>query len=197
MTTPEDVPPYRLMLPTGWVQRPADRESIRLLIERTSDVFRSQHRPDLDSQMRGILEQAYRKMQQGRVFALYLQEDVAPEDVLPMSITAALIDGQLGGTLDRQVAGLFRDRDADFLGEDRQIVRWQADTVNDGEFAGSTARVVNYLIPVPGTGRRTALAFTTTIPAPAARDAEDDEFIDHLTMLSDTVLSTFAWEPAA
>ena len=98
-----------------------------------------------------MLEVAYRKMRQGRAFALYLQTS-ADEMPLPMSITASVVSGQLGGTLDRQVAGLFRDRDAQFLRDDRTIVRWETPaTVRAGTEPG-TAYIVDYLVPVPGSG---------------------------------------------
>ena len=190
------VPPFRLMLPEGWQELPADEAGVRMLVERSSEVFRSQHRPDLDAQFRRLMQSAARKLAQGRVFALYLQTDVPAERILPISMTAAVADGQLGGTLDRQVGELFRDRGAEFLTDDRAIVRWQADTRAGGELEGTPARVVNYLFAVPGTGRRTALLFTTTIPYPAEEDdGFRDAFVDELCLLSDTIVSTFAWEP--
>jgi hypothetical protein len=198
LTETPPVPPFRLMLPAGWEELPADRTSIAVLIERSSALFASQHRPDLDVEFRRMLETAYRKMQQGRVFALYLQTTVPAERVLPLSITAAVADGQLGGTLDRQVTALFTERGAEFLTDDRTILRWQADAASGGELAGTRARVVNYLIPVPGTGRRSALVFTTTIPYPTEEDdGFRDAFVDELCLLSDTIVSTFAWEPAS
>ena len=198
LTETPAVPPFRLMLPAGWEELPADRASIGLLIERSSAVFASQHRPDLDVEFRRMLETAYRKMQQGRVFALYLQTTVPAERILPISMTAAVADGQLGGTLDRQVTALFQERGAEFLTDDRTIVRWQADASSGGDLAGTRARVINYLVPVPGTGRRSAVAFTTTIPYPTDEDdGFRDAFVDELCLLSDTIVSTFAWEPAA
>ncbi len=189
------VPPFRLMLPAGWEEVAADDAAVRSLVERSSEVFRSAHRPDLDAQFRRLLQTAARKMKQGRVFAMYLQTDVPEERILPLSITAAVADGQLGGTLDRQVTDLFRERGAQFLRDDRAIVRWEADTTAGGELEGTAARVLNYLIAVPGTGRRTALLFTTTIPYPTEEDdGFRDEFIDELCLLSDTIVSTFAWE---
>ena len=90
---------------------------------------------------------------------------------------------------------LFRERGAEFLRDDRAIVRWEADTTTGGELEGTAARVLNYLIAVPGSGRRTALMFTTTIPYPTeADDGFRDQFIDELCLLSDTIVSTFAWE---
>ena len=194
-TDTHPVPPFRLMLPVGWEELPADESAVRALAERSSEVFRSAHRPDLDVQFRRLLQTAARKMARGRVFALYLQTEVPEERILPISITAAVADGQLGGTLDRQVTDLFRERGAEFLRDDHAIVRWQADTTAGGELEGTAARVLNYLIAVPGTGRRTALLFTTTIPHPTEDDdGFRDQFIDELCLLSDTIVSTFAWE---
>ena len=49
---------------------------------------------------------------------------------------------------------------------------------------------------MPGTGRRTALLFTTTIPYPTDEDdGSVTQFVDELCLLSDTIVSTFAWEP--
>ena len=55
------VPPFRLMLPAGWEEVPADEAAVRALAERSSDVFRSAHRPDLDAQFRNR-----RRNQRGR-----------------------------------------------------------------------------------------------------------------------------------
>ena len=74
-------------------------------------------------------------------------------------------------------------------------MRWQADTRPRGDLEGTAARVLNYLIAVPGTGRRRALVFTTTIPYPTEEDdGFRDEFVDELCLLSDTIVSTFAWQ---
>lgn len=189
------VPPFQLMLPAGWEELPADESAMRLLVERSGAVFKSQHRPDLDAEFRRLMHTAARKLKQGRVFALYLQTDVPADQVLPISMTAAVADGQLGGTLDRQVTDLFREHGAEFLRDDHGIVRWQADTRARGDLEGTAARVLNYLIAVPGTGRRRALLFTTTIPYPTEEDdGFRDRFVDELGLLSDTIVSTFAWQ---
>lgn len=190
---PEGVPPFRFLLPAGWEEVPADRSGVDLLIRRASEKLRAQHRPDLDAELRTLLEVAYRKMQQGRAFALYLQT-TADEMPLPMSITASVVSGQLGGTLDRQVAGLFRERDAQFLRDDRTIVRWETPaTVRAGGEAG-TAHVVDYLVPIPGSGRRSAVQLTTVIPVPDA-DEETRTVVAALIELSDVMVSTFTWKP--
>jgi hypothetical protein len=194
---PNDVPPFRLILPAGWEERPADRESVTVLIERARVVFQSQHRPDLDSEFSQLMGISLHKMKQAGVFAVYLQMSVPAEQVLPLSMTAALARGQLGGTLDRQVSSLFREKKAEFLTDDRAIVRWQSDVAHDGKLSGSSSRNLNYLVAIPGTERRSAVQFTTTIPYPTGDDVENDELLDDITLLSDTIISTFAWEPRA
>ncbi|MCC2033608.1 hypothetical protein [Microbacterium allomyrinae] len=191
-TTPDGVPPFRLILPDGWEELPADRSGTDALIRRSSAVLRAQHRPDLDAQLRTMLEVAYRKMKQGRAFAVYVQTS-AEQMPLPMSITASVVSGQLGGTLDRQVAGLIRDRGAGFLRDDRTIIRWETPAdVKAGAEAGR-AQVVDYLIPIPGSRRRDALQFTTVIPVPAN---DVTEVVSALVDLSDLMVSTFTWKPA-
>ncbi|MBG6238980.1 anti-sigma factor RsiW [Mycetocola sp. CAN_C7] len=190
-----DVPPFRLILPAGWEEKPADRESVTMLIERAREVFQSQHRPDLDSEFSQLMGVSLHKMKQGGVFALYLQTSVPADEVLPMSMTAAVAQGQLGGTLDRQVTSLFREQKAEFLTDDRAIVRWRSDVEHTGRLSGSSSRNLNYLVAVPGTERRSAVQFTTTIPYPTGEDVENEELLDDITLLSDTIISTFAWEP--
>jgi hypothetical protein len=190
------VPDYRLLLPEGWERLPADRAGVEELIRRTSAVFRAQHRPELDAQMRTMLEMAYRKMVQAKAFALYLQT-AAVETPLPMSIVASVVEGQLGGTLDRQVAQLFRDKGAEFLTDDRSILRWEADVAPREEVEGTAAHVIDYLIPVPGTQRRRALQLTTTIPVPTGVDIDVRPVVEGLVHLSDLLISTFTWESRA
>ncbi|ANJ27895.1 hypothetical protein [Agromyces aureus] len=191
-----DLPAYRLILPQGWEALPADRHGVGELIRRTSAVLKAAHRPDLDVEMRNLLEFSLKKMQTARAFAIYLQTQVDGDEAMPMpmSITASVVEGQLGGTLDRQVGALFREQGAAFLRDDQTIVRWEADVAGRGELRGTTSKVQSYLIPVPGSGRRRAVQFTTTIPLPANPDREDEQVAEALGELSDLVISTFEWE---
>jgi hypothetical protein len=193
---PHDVPPFRLILPAGWEEHPADRDSVTRLIKQGREIFRSQHRPDLDSEFSQLMGLSLNKMKQGGVFALYLQESVPPDEILPLSLTAAVANGQLGGTLDRQVTALFREQKAEFLTDDRAIVRWRTDVVHTGTFSGASSRTLSYLVAIPGTDRRSAILFTTTIPYRTGDDAESEQLVDDITLLSDTIISTFAWEPS-
>ncbi len=189
----QSVPPYRMLLPAGWSKHPADRASLAKLTDQARSVFRAQHRPDLDSEFTRLMEGAARRMKRAGVVAIYLQTSTPEDEILPMSLTASIVRGPLGGSLDRQVTALFRDRGAVFLTDDRRIIRWRADVDQPGELAGTSTRLLDYLVPIPGTNRREALQLTTTLPYPTGDDTVT-EFLDQLTLLSDTVVSTFEWE---
>lgn len=193
MTPTATIPPYRLLLPDGWEELPADRAGIETLIERTSAVFRQTHRPDLDAQMRTLLELAYRKLRSVGAHRIYLQT-VAREVPLPMSIVVSVMAEEDGGTLDRQVASLFQHHDAKFLRDDRTIVRWEKRIDGTRQVEDAASSVVDYLIPMPSTQRRRALQLTTTIAHPGEMSEEDESVVEQLKHLSDVLVSTFMWE---
>lgn len=188
------VPPYRLLLPAGWREAPATVDTAQRLIERGSGVMRAAHRPELDAEFRTLVRRAFAQLSAQNAIAVYLQDDVPAEQVLPLSLVVSLRKAPAGGTLDDEVTAMFRSGKAQFLRDDRAIVRLETDRVVDGLDAGTRARQVAYLIAVPGTGRTLALQFTTAIPYPATEDEETMRMVDELMALSDVVVSTFAWE---
>lgn len=196
MTRPETIPPYRILLPEGWEELAADRSGIEALMTRTSRVFREQHRPDLDAQMRTLLELAYRKLRSAGAHKIYLHTS-AEHMPLPMSIVATVMTEEDGGTLDRQVTSLFQHHGAAFLRDDRTIVRWEKRLDPQRNVDDATSTIVDYLVPVPETGRKRALQLTTTIIHPEQLTEEDEAVIDQLKYLSDVLVSTFMWESAA
>lgn len=194
--TIREVPPFHILLPAGWTEHPADRDSIARLTEQSRAVFKSQHRPDLDSEFTRMMGLANRRMKQAGVFAIYLQTSVPEDDLLPMSMTASIVRGRLGGSLDRQVSSLIRENGAGFLTDDHRILRWAADTVQTGDLEGIATRLIDYLIAVPGMERREAVQFTTTLPYPVG-DESAAELVQQMELLSDTIVSTFVWEAGA
>lgn len=67
-------------------------------------------------------------MARSKVFALYRQEDVDAEELLPMSITASVVDGEDGRNLDAWITDAFRTRGASFLEDARHVVRWEGES---------------------------------------------------------------------
>lgn len=122
------------------------------------------------------------------------------EELLPLSITASALDAPDGENLDAWVTEAFRARGAVFLDENlKHIVRWSAETKRPAgaqAIDGVSGRTLTYIIPVPGTLRRKALVFTSTIVIPDG-DVIPAEVLDGIELLSDAMISTFAWEQLA
>lgn len=194
------IPAFRLVLPPGWVAHLPTNSGQREDVRKASAVFMQAGRPDLDAEFRTMMAQANQGMRRTKVFAIYRQENVPLEELLPLSITASALDSPDAENLDAWVTEAFRLRGAVFLDENlKHIVRWSAATARP---AGASAidgvggRTVTYIIPVPGTQRRKALVFTSTVVIPDG-DIIPAEVLDGIELLSDAMISTFAWERLA
>lgn len=192
------VPPFRMALPPGWKRRATTSETERAELRRGTEIFRQAGRPDLEAQYRLIVAQAHQGMARAKVFAVFRQEDVELDELLPMSMTASMIEGDDGATLDGWIADAFRAKGAEFLEDARHIVRWRNDAVAPPgipELETVDATTLTYVLPVPGSERRRALVMTTTILAPDVA-VMTAEALSALETLSDLMVSTITWERA-
>ncbi len=194
------IPPFRFILPPGWVQHRPTNAGQQEDVRKASAIFMQAGRPDLDAEFRTMMAQAGQGMRRTKVFAIYRQEDVPLEELLPLSITASALDAPDGENLDAWVTDAFRIRGAVFLDENlKHIVRWTSEAKRpDGAapITGVGGRTVTYIIPVPGTMRRKALVFTSTIVIPDGEVISED-VLGGIELLSDAMVSTFAWEQLA
>jgi hypothetical protein len=194
------IPAFRLVLPPGWATHLPTNAGQQEDVRKASAIFMQAGRPDLDAEFRTMMAQANQGMRRTKVFAIYRQEDVPMEELLPLSITASALDAPVGENLDGWVTEAFRLRGAVFLDEHlRHIVRWSAEATRPAgapAVDGVGGRTVTYIIPVPGTLRRKALVFTSTIVIPGG-EVIPAEVLDGIELLSDAMISTFAWEPLA
>jgi hypothetical protein len=194
------IPPFRFVLPPGWVRRMPTSAGQQEDVRKASAIFMRAGRPDLDAEYRTMMAQAGQGMRRTKVFAIYRQENVPLEELLPLSITASALDAPDGGNLDSWVSEAFRTRGASFLDENlRHIVRWASEPQRpEGAAAinGVSGRTLTYAIPVPGTNRRKALVFTSTIVIPDGNVISED-VLGGIELLSDSMVSTFAWEQLA
>lgn len=191
------IPAFRLILPAGWATHLPTNAAQQEDVRKASAIFMQAGRPDLDAEFRTMMAQANQGMRRTKVFAIYRQQDVPMEELLPLSITASALDAPDGENLDAWVTEAFRIRGAVFLDEHLQhIVRWSAETKRPAgapAIDGVGGRTVTYIIPVPGTLRRKALVFTSTIVIPDG-DVIPADVLDGIELLSDAMISTFAWE---
>lgn len=188
------IPGFRLFFPAGWEQLGTNEESEKELLARLRAKLKQLGRPDLDFTLTASLKSAYRQLRSIDSIAIYLPIDVAPEALLPMSMTASQLVDPAGNTLDARVAEIFRDSGGEFLGKDRKIVRWRRTKHNIEGFPGAINQQLNYVIPVPASGRRRALLLSTSILQDAESAADTDAF-DLMVLLSDSIVSSFTWNP--
>jgi hypothetical protein len=187
------LPPFVLLLPRGWVSVEPTKAAFADLAGRTSAVLRSVHRPDLDAQLRSMLERAGDEFLRRDPVRLIYPADVPADELFPLSITAVRLAAPGGGPLDPHVAALRRDRGARTLGDDGVILRWEeqhAHRVAGGELM---VHSFDYLVAVPGTERREALLFSAVIPAAAGGERLDDDTVRAAGVLADAIMSTFRW----
>jgi len=187
------VPPFRLLFPAGWVRHEVDESSERELLARSREKFKRMHRPELDLELTMLVKSSFRQMRTKDVFALYLPTDVREDGLVPMSITGSVLRDPAGGSLDSHIAHLFRTQGAVFLDERRSTVRWEREYKRLSNLPDATNLQINYAVSVPGTGRRQALLFTTSIVG-SASEPFDDDTLDALRTMSDVIIGTFSWQ---
>lgn len=191
-STQPQVPPYRLLFPAGWTRHDVTEESERALLERSRAQFKQYGRPDLDFQMTARVKASFRQLRTQNAFALFMMTEAPDNGVIPFSITAAYLRDPHGRSLDTRIAQIFREEGGEFLGDDRTIVRWTRSYRGLPDLPGAVNEQINYAIPVPGTERRLALLFSSSILNDDAATV-DDPTREMLVTLSDAIMGTFTW----
>lgn len=187
------VPPFGIVLPTGWMELQPTREAFQELGREASARFRTAGRPDLDAQLRSLVESASRQFLSRDPVRMYLPRPADGDaPVLPLTMTAARVTGPDGRSLDGWVSSLVAEHGAIRFGPGEAMVRWETSTAPRLQDRRVPIRSVSYLIPIPGTGRRRALQFTAVIPLGDPPEMPD-EVIESLMLLCDAMISTFTW----
>lgn len=188
-----EMPGYRMLFPAGWAEFGVDDDAERELNLRSRAKVKPLGRPDLDFAITSSIKGAFRQLRTREPLALYLPTEVSEDAVLPMSIIASRLMDPTGAPLDAHITSIFRDFGGEFLGDDRNIVRWRrTHRQPEGATAGIIDEQVNYAIPVAGTGRRMALLLSTSIIHDNEGSVSKDS-IELMAALSDSIVSTFTW----
>jgi hypothetical protein len=190
------VPPFVLLLPPGWVSVEPTRETFEELLSNVSARLRAAHRPDLDARFRSLVRRTAEEFLRRDPVRVIHQASVPGERMLPLSITASRVVAPGGATLDAQVGELVRTRGARPLDDARVVMRWTSDASHRVDGGTLRTRSFDYLIAIPGTGRREALVFTAVVPIAAGGEQLDDETADRFGLLADAIMSTFRWSGA-
>jgi hypothetical protein len=193
---------YALVLPPGWVRVPlrsGTDEVLAGILDRTFAGLPADRYGPLRSELEGRLRRQVRTARANGGLDLYLPVERVHGATLAASFVVAEVsfDDERAPAPAVLAALLGKDGDESVVTVGGTVaVRSQRTTVaaprDEDELPGS--RRVEYLVPVPGDGRRwVTLAFSTVAPS---GDGPDD-LAGVLTDLFDAVVTTFRWEHPA
>lgn len=186
-------PAFGMLLPEGWVARPADMESlgaqVQSAIARVPGADGARLRASVDS----VIAQAGNPESHERLIAWITQQDVSVDDFAPMSLALAWLEAPPGRSMTSLAKQLVSGRGAGPLDDRGAILRWvdRVDLPVDGGVVHTVQPT--YLIRVPH-APETALIIRATILNGAEGNHIDDEGISAMTLLSDSIVGTFRWK---
>lgn len=192
----ETTPEFTMTLPEGWVRRAADdRQQDEMLAEVKKNLMAT-HRPDLYGQASGMVKKVFAEMKRVETVAFFGPGPDAPAQAfLPATLTASILRGRDGESLDSVAAQLIRAEGATPLGEDKRFLRYEQQSKETFEGTTVDTTTVVYFTPVPASDRTRALRLTLVITHDTTAPG-DDEYVSALKFLFDGHIATFAWIPA-
>lgn len=182
-------PRFRILLPPEWASFPVTPELGEQFERQVREVFMKAGRPDLDGVFTAQLRAAMKGLNESGAKYIFLPSERAPgKDPFALSMIATYVEPP-EASLDAWVMKKIREG-AEILDPEGRIVYWRERRPG---LDGDTVRAQStYVIPVPGTRRRTALMLTgTTILGAQAPD--DDEYAVAVRMVFDAMASTVTW----
>lgn len=188
------VPPFRLMLPTGWTIFDTSEQTEQQLLAAARKKLREVHRPDAYAVLSEQVESSLGAARTQGAFMMIMAGDEAPPwSIVPISILGTVTRGTAELSLDRRVADAIERRGARALHGSGHFLRWvdQRTVTLSGESVG--AHTVVYLTPIPGSNRREALQLTATLTHPVDVDPTSDPLMATWLELLDANIATFAW----
>jgi hypothetical protein len=187
-------PPFAMLLPEGWVAKPADMEAlgsqVQAALARVPGADTARLRASIDS----VMAQAGTGPEsKERLIAWITQQDVSVDDFVPMSLALAWLEAPPGSSMVSLAKQLVSGRGAAPLDDTGTILRWvdRPDLPVDGGVVHTVQPT--YLIRVPH-APDTALIIRTTILDGTEGNHLDEEGISAMTLLSDGIVATFRWK---
>ena len=182
---------FSILFPPGWTRYFIDDEGRQALTSRMSTQVRALGRPDLDVEMRMLINQQWKQLQTRRVGAVYLPESVA-EDSAPIPMSFALIQhrGRPGIEFETTFRDMAPGPEEAIDTSVGRILRTEAERRGKDELAEVIGRQLDYGIPLPlpGDGRGMIISASIT-----TLDDTDPALVAGLVELSDTIVETFRW----
>ena len=181
---------YHLLVPPGWRRFTADLEGKQQLIALASAKLKPLGRPDIDAQVRTMIEQQWTRLAALRADGVYMPGDGEDDPVTPMTLAVLRQVARPGTTFADRVQELARTAPTSIETPLGVVHRWETTERSTGELEGSSSRIIGYGFPVPGARPDRGAVLLVSIPYP--NDA-DREIVDALVELADTIAETFRW----
>ncbi len=182
---------FSILFPPGWNRYLIDDEGRKALISRMSAQIRALGRPELDLEVRMLINQQWKQLQTRRVGAVYLPEATADESApLPMSFALTQHRARPGVDFEASFRAMAQGRVEAFDTAIGRILRAESERRGKDELSEVIGRQVDYGIglPIAGDGRGMIISCSIT-----TLDDTDSDVVAGLVELSDTIVETFRW----
>ncbi len=160
----KELPDLRLLLPAGWRASSLQQAGVDELVRRLRATLMAAHRPDVDA----VSDRRSSKVDRGA--ACRGRPLHGPSRRSTRRNPLADVAGGVGRHRRRRsvrrswVVEKIRSGTTEFLDENRTVLTWTTTTPGRDEMAGTVSDRFDYVIPVPGTSRRSALVLSGDQP---------------------------------
>lgn len=191
----KELPALRLLLPAGWRASPLQQAGVDELVRRLRATLMAAHRPDVDAYLTGALRRWIGELRAAGGLYMVLPVDPPGGTPLPMSLVVSVVTDAGGQSVESWVVEKIRSGTTEFLDENRTVLTWTTTTPGRDEMAGTVSDRFDYMIPVPGTSRRSALVLSGTNLSPDSIGADDPRRVaahtlfDSIALAADWVLA--------
>lgn len=192
----KDQPTMRMLLPAGWEVISLEDDGVQSLIDRLRAVLMRANRPDIDAYLTSSLTKWLTELKaRGGCYAV-LPLDPPVGTALPMSLAVSVVSEVGGRRLDEWVTAKIRTGATEFLDDRNSVLAWSMTTAGQDQMAGTVSDQFQYLIPVPGSERRSAVLLSGTLLV-LEGEPEDSPRRRAARALYDSVALALDWVPAS
>lgn len=181
---------FHILMPPGWDRYLVDEAGKQSFRAKISERMKELGRPDLDAQMRTLIENQWRRLGQTKVSALYLPGRRDDGVQMPASIAVKQYVGAPGRDFEASVRAMVSEPVVRVDTQIGPILRWVTEQRGRDELSEVNSRQIGYGFPLPGDGERRGMLFLAAVPFVTDTDPR---LVDALTELCDSIMETFRW----
>lgn len=190
----EIIPPYRMLLPPGWESFDLSEATEKVLLSRAGARLQGAGNTTFGPVLAGRVHEVLGELRARQGFAYAFAGESAPTWAIgAASMVGLKRTSTPEATLDQFVENVIRRHNAEPIGEAHRIVRWTERREATVEGADVASLLINYLIPIPGTKRTSAVQWTVTVMHEQDMPADHPSLLLWLALF-DLHVSTFTWK---